>query len=157
MANQGIETLTAEKFRPFGRVIGYPGKGAKGRKRNLFRIVVRDPRARGWRIAYLIVRDRMIRRMEQHPGSWESFEPVRGRGLLFVSSRRDTRCIRCFRLERPVVLRKGVWHGVVTAALEAEIKLTENNKVRCVYWNLPFKLDTRGRRCPLGPAAVVKK
>ena len=149
MADAGIEIITAEKFRPFGKIIGYPRQETKSRKRNLFRIVVRDGGARGWRIAYLIVRDRTIRRMERHPGSWESFEPCRGRRLLFVSSHRDKSSIRCFRLDRPVVLRKGVWHGVATVTAETEIKLTEYSNVRCVYWKLPFKIDNLNQRCPL--------
>ena len=40
-------------------------------------------------------------------------------------------------LDRPVVLRKGVWHGIITLGKESEVKITENAHVRCVYWQLP--------------------
>jgi len=92
----------------------------------------------------LIVRDKKIRRLECHPESFESFEPVCGRSLLFVAWKKDVKAIECFELTRPIILKKGVWHGVVTVTPECEIKLTENSKVKCVYWPLGFHLVGNG-------------
>lgn len=139
-----LHTLTVANFRPYGRIIGYPGKQNKGKVRNLFRIILTEKAKLGWRIAYLIVRDKHIRRLECHPFSFESFEPVRGKSILFVTRRKDARTIKCFSLDQPVVLNKGIWHGVVTLTPETEIKLTENAKVKCVYWDLEFKLSRAG-------------
>jgi len=127
--------ISIRAFCTFGRVIGYAGRHRRCRGRNLFCIVQRQPRA-GWRIAYLVVRDRSLTRLEQHPGSFESFEPVRGRSLLFVARRKDPGAIRCFLLNRPVVLNKGLWHGIVTLGRESDVKITENSRVRCRYWDL---------------------
>jgi len=148
-----VQRITPRGFCAYGRVIGYPRRPREGRGRNLFCVVLREPKA-GWRIAYLVVRDTSIRRLEQHPGSFESFEPVQGRCLLFVALRKDPRAIRCFRLDRPVVLKKGLWHGIVTLDREADVKLTENNRVTCVYWPLPFALGRGGRGRGSGLAKV---
>ena len=135
-----VLTLTPQRFRAYGRMIHYPNKGKKSPRHNLFRIVLAESGKHGWRIAYLIVRDKKIFRLEQHPRSFESFEPVRGRGLLFVSRSQDLHAIRCFYLDQPVIVHKGIWHGVRTLGREMEIKLTENSLVKCVYWQLPHVL-----------------
>lgn len=136
-----IKAINAKSFRPYGWVIEYPKKHLKGNIRNLFRIVLTESRRTGWRIAYLIVRDKTVKRLECHPHSFESFEPIRGRGLLFVAKKQNAACIECFSLDKPVILKKEIWHGVVTTTDECEIKLTENAKVKCLYWPLGFKLS----------------
>lgn len=132
--------ITKENFRRYGWIIEYPGKHLKSKKHNLFRIVLEEPAAFGWRIAYLIVRDKKIDRLEHHPASFESFEPVRGKSLLFVASGKIPKGIECFLLDKPVILKKKIWHGIVTLGREAEVKLTENAQVDCVYLPLPAPL-----------------
>jgi ureidoglycolate hydrolase len=131
-----IRRITQQSFRRFGTVIELSARKAS-RGENLFRVVLRDARAAGWRIAYLVVRERMITRLERHPGTFESFEPVKGKCILFVARGSVPRRIEGFLLDRPVVLRKDVWHGVVACDREADIKITENASVRCVY--VPLK------------------
>jgi ureidoglycolate hydrolase len=131
-----MTAITEASFRPYGKIIGYAGSRGTNKK-NLFRIVVKQPGS-GWRIAYLVVRDKKITRLERHPGSFESFEPVSGRGLLYVSTRKDSRLIKCFLLNKPVVLKKGLWHGIVTSSHECEVKIVENSSVKCVYWPVTF-------------------
>ena len=133
-----IKAITHANFKTFGWIIDYPKKGAS-RSKNLFKIIVRQPKS-GWRIAYLVVRDKVIQRLEQHPGSFESFEPVKGRGLLYIATKKDPTAIRCFFLDRPVILKKGIWHGIVTRGRECDVKIVENARVKCVYWLLGFKL-----------------
>jgi ureidoglycolate hydrolase len=135
-----ITKITRENFRAYGWVIEYPKKHLKGKTKNLFRIVLTEKGRQGWRIAYLIVRDTTIKRLECHPHSFESFEPVRGRSLIFVAKEKDERTIECFAIDRPIILKKNIWHGVVTLSNECEIKLTENAKVKCVYWPLSVRL-----------------
>ena len=136
-----IKKITGKNFRRYGRMIEYPDQHRKSRTVNLFCIVVCELKTRGCRIAYLVLRDRFIKKLEMHPFSLESFEPVRGKSLLFVSKKRDPKEIECFYLDRPVVLKKGIWHGVISLTRESEIKLTENAKVKCVYWPLDFRLS----------------
>ena len=137
-----IKTITSQNFRRYGKIIAYPNKHLKGKKKNLFCIVLTEGKHTGWRIAYLIVRDKRIRRLERHPFSFESFEPMVGKALLYVTEKKDKNRIECFYLDRPIILNKGVWHGVVTQSTESEMKLTENLKVKCHYWPLGFYLGS---------------
>ncbi len=140
-----IKRLTPKIFRPYGYIINYPNKHKKGHQKNLFRIVVTENKCIGWRIAYLIVRDKHIHRLESHPDSFESFEPIHRNGLLFVAQKKNDPKIECFLLTKPVILKKGIWHGVISLSHEWELKLTENAKVNCVYWPLGYKLNKQGR------------
>ena len=135
-----IKKITPKSFRKYGCLIAYPKKNLKSKKHNLFRIVLKETKPTGWRIAYLVVRDKAIKKLEQHPFSFESFEPVRGKSLLYVAKKKNAKNIESFLLDRPVILKKNIWHGVVTVGRESEIKLTENTKVKCVYWPLSFRL-----------------
>ena len=137
-----LERITSAAFRRYGKVIEYPRRTKASRSRNLWRVIVRQPRT-GWRIAYLVVRDRQIDCLEKHPGSLESFEPMGGLGVLFVARRKDPSCIRAFALERPVILMKGLWHGIVTRGCESDVKITENSRVKSSYWRTPFYLTAR--------------
>ena len=134
------EKINAGNFRRFGKIIEYPKKSLASRKKNLFCKVITEPGKTGWRIAYLVVRDKAIDRLERHTGTLESFEPVKGKCLLYLAQAKSKRSLRCFYLDRPVVLKKGTWHGVVVLGKEAEIKITENARVKSEYWRLGFSL-----------------
>ena len=131
-----IEKITAVSFRPFGRIIEYPKKHLKGNKRNLWRIILTDPNALGWRIAYLVLRDRRIHRLERHRDTYESFEPIAGKCLIYLSQYPQKGDIKCFLLDCPIILNKGIWHGLVTLDQECEIKITENAKLMCEYFKI---------------------
>src|ERR1044072_5109230 len=118
-----IKKITLQNFRRYGRLIGYPGKELKSPRRNLFRIVIKENARFGWRIAYLIVRDKLINRLEQHPLSHESFEPVKGQSIIFVTKKKDVRSIEAFYLDRPVIIYKGICHGGARISQEGELKL----------------------------------
>jgi ureidoglycolate hydrolase len=135
-----IQRFDPKNFRNYGKIIGYPNKSAKGNKRNLWKIVHSENARTGWRIAYLVLRDKTIGRMECHPDSDETFEPVAGRALIFVSLTKNLEDIRCFQLDKPVILNKGVWHGLITVSDETEIKITENHEVKCLYWPLGSRI-----------------
>lgn len=137
-----FQRITSQNFKRFGWIIEYPGRKKTPKTENLFKIIVRQPKL-GWRIAYLVVRDRVVNRLEQHPESLESFEPVNGKGLLFVSTRKDEKAVKCFLLDKPIILRRGIWHGVVTLSPELDVKITENSKVRCVYWKIKKVVRTQ--------------
>ena len=136
-----IKKITPQSFRRFGRIIEYPARHRASKTKNLFRIVLRDATSLGWRIAYLVVRDRVIHCLEQHPGTFETFEPVRGKSLLYLAPSHNPASIECFLLDRPVVLKKGIWHGIVTMGREAEIKITESACVKSRHWKLKTSLD----------------
>ncbi|MDD5680083.1 MAG: hypothetical protein PHI59_02450 [Candidatus Omnitrophica bacterium] len=127
-----VKKITGKNFKKYGWVIEYTGKRPKDKNANLFRIILRENKKIGWRIAYLVLRDKVISRLEQHPDSFESFEPVRGRSIIYLSASKTSKIER-FYLDRPVILKKGIWHGVITLTPEAEIKITENAEVKCIF------------------------
>ncbi|MBL7070575.1 MAG: hypothetical protein ISS26_00170 [Candidatus Omnitrophica bacterium] len=141
-----IRSITSEDFKPFGCVIEYPDKDKEDKDKNLFCVTLKETEKVGWRIAYLVLRDKAIDSLEQHPRSFESFEPVSGKALLYVAAEKNVKDIRCYYLDKPVILNKGVWHGVVTVGGESEVKITENADVECVFWQLESGLDSRGFR-----------
>ena len=130
-----IKKITAKNFKKYGWVIEYAGKRPENKNGNIFRIILKENGKTGWRIAYLVVRDKTIDKLEQHPGSFESFEPVQGRSLIYLSDGSMSK-IESFYLDKPVILDKGIWHGVVSLTPESEIKITENAEVESVYWTL---------------------
>ncbi|MBN1868996.1 MAG: hypothetical protein JW847_00235 [Candidatus Omnitrophica bacterium] len=136
-----IQSPNKNNFKKYGKIIEYPDKGSKGTVRNLWRIVHTEPAETGWRAAYLILRDKTIGRMECHPQSDETLEPIKGRARLFVSRDQDPGKIECFTLDKPVILNKGVWHGLISLTPETEIKIFENNYVSCCYWKLGFRMS----------------
>ncbi len=132
IAKSGIKKITAENFRKYGRIIEYSGKRPKNKNLNLFRIVLKENKRYGWRIAYLVLRDKKIDRLERHPGSFESFEPVRGSSVIYLARKKNSKA-ELFYLNKPVILKKGIWHGVVTLTPESEIKITENAEVESLF------------------------
>jgi ureidoglycolate hydrolase len=141
-----VKNITDKNFRPFGHIIHHPQKTSHSKTKNLFRIVLKERGRVGWRIAYLIIRDKTINMLEQHPGTFESFEPVKGRTILYLAKNKDHNNIKCFYLDRPVILHKGVWHAVVTLDGESEIKITENASVKSHYWRLGFSLNSSHKK-----------
>jgi len=131
-----INNINSSNFKKYGWVIEYPDKAQGSKTKNLFRIVLKEPKGFGWRIAYLIVRDKAVNKLEQHPQSYESFEPVKGRSVLFVAQAKDHKKIKSFYLDKPVILKKKIWHAIVTLTNESEVKITENSQVKCVYWQI---------------------
>ncbi len=76
-----------------------------------------------------------------HPRSDETFEPIRGKALIFVSRKKDMKSVRCFSLDKPLIIKKKIWHAVVSLTPETEIKITENASVRSRYW--PLEISTK--------------
>ncbi|MBU1044640.1 MAG: ureidoglycolate lyase [Candidatus Omnitrophica bacterium] len=132
------QKITKQSFKKYGSIIEWDGPENKAEK-NQFRIVIRDSKVTGWRIAYLIVRKKKVDFLEQHPRSYESFEPIKGKSIIYVANKKNSKNIEAFILDKPIVLRKGLWHNVVTVGKEAHIKITENNDVALIkqflgYW-----------------------
>lgn len=139
--NHTVKKINNKNFKSYGWVIEYPSRSTQNKKENLFRVILMEDGKIGWRIAYLAVRERVINKLEQHVGSFETFEPISGKSLLFVANRKDPARIECFYLDKSVILKKGIWHGIVTLGQESEIKLTENANVKCNHWLLGFELN----------------
>jgi len=131
-----LQTITPESFGKFGDVLDWQAEfGEEG-----FRIVTRAEDPTGWRLAVLLVRHHHITRLERHPTSKESFEPVRGVAVLCLAPPEDPMAIEAFLLDKAVVLNKGVWHDVFALSEEALIKIAENLTVTGEFHELDAPL-----------------
>ncbi len=66
-----IETITAESFAPYGKVLQFSGE----KPDTCFEIIVTEEKS-PWRLAMFRVKNTECLRLECHPTSLESFEPV---------------------------------------------------------------------------------
>ena len=123
-----LTTITRESFAPFGSVVEF----SPHPENDEFEIVVREPDM-PWRIAMLRVIRREASKLERHPDSLETFEPISGFGVLLCSAKDDHSDLTAFVLDKPVCVGKGIWHEVFTLSDEAFYKLTENCDVPCEY------------------------
>jgi hypothetical protein len=98
---------------------------------NEFGILLKE-RSSGWRIGYLIMREKYIKSVECHPDSLETFEPVSGRSIIALSKSRQMDKFKYFLLDRPIVLKKNIWHGIAALSRKCEIKIFENIEVKTV-------------------------
>ncbi len=134
-----INKLTHEAIKPYGRIIDAKfikdyGRGDK------FGILLKE-RSAGWRIGYLILRKKRIERLESHPDSLETFEPIKGRAVIALAAEKSPGNPKIFLLDKPVVLKKGVWHDVAAISGKCEIKIFENIEVETKSIDCPCKFS----------------
>jgi len=129
-----VRKLTEQSIKPYGRIIGRACVKDDGRG-NRFGILLKEP-SKGWRIGYLILRDRSIKRLERHTDSLETFEPVKGKAVIALAKRESPGSSELFLLDKPVVVNKGVWHEVLAVSRVCEIKIFENIEVKTEYYSL---------------------
>ena len=125
------ETITEDSFRPFGRLICFP---ETDRESN-FRIIAAESES-PWRLAVFRYWNHSIEKIECHPTSMESFEPLRGETLLLVAAHETPEDYHIFRLDQPVILEKGIWHQTLSLTESAEVKITENLEVPTDFYTL---------------------
>jgi len=125
-----IENITAETFAPFGYVLEFTQEMTEH-----FHVIVREEKD-PWRLALLRFDWQFIKRLEKHPQSMESFEPLEGVSVLFAAENNNPDKIRAFLLDKPICLFKGVWHEILALSSNAKVKITENLDVATEFYNL---------------------
>jgi len=126
-----IGKLTHRSIKPYGRIIDPrfikdDGRGDK------FAVLLKE-KSRGWRIGYLILRSKKFKYLENHPDSLETFEPVKGRTIIAFAENKNPGKYKTFLLNKPVVVKKGIWHNVVSLSGTCELKIFENIEVKTKY------------------------
>lgn len=121
-----VHKLTHENIKPYGYIIDKRCVKDDG-KGNRFGILLKV-KSDGWRIGYLIVRDKAIARVEHHD-SLETFEPISGKVIIALGTYRNPEKLKVFLLDKPIVLKKGIWHDVAAVSKIAELKIFENREV----------------------------
>lgn len=123
-----LESITQESFSAYGTVLEFPQSCSES-----FYIVDTETE-QPWRIAVFRYSSKEIRVVENHPTSKESFEPLKGITVLLVAEHEDPEHYRAFVLDKPVCLKKGIWHQVLALTLEAQVKITENLDVPSEFY-----------------------
>lgn len=126
-----LQSISREAFAPFGRVVEFPEDF-----QDIYYIVETEEE-KPWILAVFRYTNQEIQRIENHPTSMESFEPLSGVTVLIVSEHETPEDYQAFVLDKPVVLKKGIWHQVLSLTPEASVKITENKDVYSVYYDLP--------------------
>ncbi len=123
-----LESITTEKFAPYGTILEFP----EGYEENFY--IVDTEEKQPWRIAVFRYASREIKTVENHPFSKESFEPLKGITVLLVAEHDTPEAYRAFVLDKPVCLKKGIWHQVLALTPEAQVKITENLDVASEFY-----------------------
>ena len=126
-----IESITREAFAPFGTVIEF-SPGFDG----VYEILEAEEE-KPWILAVFRYTNKTIRRIENHPTSMETFEPLSGVTVLLVAEHDTPENYKAFVLDKPVCLKKGVWHQVLSLTPSAQVKITENKDVYSEFYDLP--------------------
>ena len=130
MDRKHIQTINQAAFAKFGMVLEFPSDST-----NRFEIIVREP-DHPWRLAVFRDNKRSATKLENHPTSMETFEPVRGTTLLLVAENESPDDFTVFLLDKPICLHKGVWHDVVALSDDVLIRITENLEVHSEFHTL---------------------
>ncbi len=131
-----IHSITKDNFGEYGTVVEFPEAC-----REPFYIVDREEQ-NPWRLAVFRYTNKEISRLENHPTSKESFEPLLGITVLVVAAHETPEQYRGFILDKPVCLKKGIWHQVLSLTPEAQVKITENMEVNSEFYEFskPIRL-----------------
>lgn len=126
-----LESISREAFEPFGSVIEFT-PGFEG----IYEIVAAEEE-KPWILAVFRYTNKTIRRIENHPTSMETFEPLSGVTVLLVAEHETPEDYKAFILDKPVCLKKGTWHQVLALTPSAQVKITENKDVYSEFYDLP--------------------
>lgn len=125
-----VESITKETFKPYGTVLEFPDTCQE----NFY--IVDTEESQPWRIAVFRYTNKEIHRIENHKTSKESFEPLEGITILLVAKHETPNEYKAFVLDKPVCLKKGIWHQVMALTESAQVKITENLEVESEFYDL---------------------
>lgn len=132
-----IESITRENFAPFGTVIEFSPDFD-----GIYEILETEDE-KPWILAVFRYTNKTIQRIENHPTSMETFEPLSGVTVLLVAEHETPEKYKAFVLDKPVCLKKGVWHQVLSLTPSAEVKITENKDVYSEFYDLPEEIQVQ--------------
>lgn len=125
-----LQSIHKETFKKFGEVLEFPEECKEP-----FHIVMTEEKE-PWRLAVFRYTNKEIQRMECHPTSLESFEPLKGLTVLVVAEHDKPEEYEAFMLDKPVCLKKNIWHQVLSITDEAQVKIAENLEVNSEFYDL---------------------
>lgn len=140
-----LQTISKDAFSRFGKVLEFPADNKEP-----FHIILTEEN-NPWRIAVFRYTNKEITVVENHPTSMESFEPLTGITVLVVAENETPDNFRCFLLNKPICLYKGIWHQVLSLTPEAQVKITENLEVGSEFYTYPSPLRVVLAPKPMNP------
>lgn len=73
--------------------------------------------------------------LESHPTTPEVFIPLKGEAVLILAID-PGKGITAFKLNKPIVLNQGVWHGVISLTERSEMLIVENENVTDKFYDI---------------------
>lgn len=138
-----ILNLKPEIFAPYGKIIEPLSGKLEGSEDDWkFYVIVEEPSS-PWRIGYFLPKIKALKKLECHPNTLESFEPVSGISVIILAKEETPQSPQAFLLDKPVILEKGIWHGVISLSENVEIKIIENLEVQTKfhYFEKPLQIS----------------
>ena len=132
-----LKSIHKENFAKFGKVLEFSASCTEP-----FEIVITEEKE-PWRLAVFRYTNKTIKRMECHPTSLESFEPLSGMTVLVVAEHDKPEAYEAFILDKPVCLYKGIWHQVLALTDEAQVKIAEILEVNSEFYDFEKALEVR--------------
>ncbi|HHX26922.1 MAG TPA: hypothetical protein GX721_09675 [Firmicutes bacterium] len=139
-----VRSLEQEIFKPFGRVLEpWSQEIPEVTEPGAFDFfVLFKESATSWQVGYLEQKADAFCRLECHPNTPEVFVPLKGESVIVLANTPVQQGqITAFRLDKPVVLNCGVWHGVISLDGLSEILIVENSDVIDEYFDLEKPID----------------
>lgn len=130
-----LQSIHKESFEKFGSVLEFSKECQEP-----FEIIITEEKE-PWRLAVFRYTNKTVRRMECHPLSLESFEPLLGLTVLIVAEHDRPQEYEAFILDKPVCLKKGIWHQVLALTDEAQVKIAENLEVSSEFYDLDKDIE----------------
>lgn len=137
-----IQHLTKDSIKKYGSILDFEPiqRDVCSDSGSHFRVVAKSPESTGWRIGKYIGRDYKTSKLECHPNTYESFEPISGTGVLLLAEYDTPDNIEAFLLDKPVIVRKNIWHWILTLSEEFHAKVTENLDVETEFHELTMPM-----------------
>lgn len=126
---QIIENINKMSFENYGTILEFEGETTN------FEILVKETE-KPWRLAVFRVWDHSTKVLEKHPDSYESFEPLKGIGILLVAGEDTPEEYHAFLLDKPVCLNKGIWHQLIALTEDVQVKIAENLEVSTCFYEM---------------------
>jgi ureidoglycolate hydrolase len=133
--------INEKTFRKFGKIL-IPTDGAipEVYEDDIFRFYVTfKEQSNCWQIGYLEQIGKEVQKLECHPNTSEVFIPLSGDAVILLSINPQND-ISAFKLKEPIVIKRGVWHGVISLTKSSKILIVESSEVIDEYFelNLPI-------------------
>lgn len=132
-----IKHISVKAFEKYGSVLEFPEDSKES-----FYILETEEKA-PWRLAVFRYNNKSIHTIECHPTSKESFEPLYGVTILVVAEHEQPEEYEAFVLDKPICLKKGIWHQVLALTEEAQVKITENLEVESRFYDFGKEISVQ--------------